>query len=160
MTGPNPPVGSSRTAAIRELRPWAVLIGSLVDNLGTTLWGLAWFAMRGVPVASETPPAELQRGIDTLMQSTADAAALLAIGMGFVVIGAYAGGRLAKNAPMLNGFAVSVVSLVVSIINEFLGTGAAPLWYSIIGYALVLPAGWAGGVLARAHFRRVASSGP
>jgi hypothetical protein len=160
LTETNAPGRPGRFAAIRELRPWAVLIGSLVDNLGTTLWGLAYFAMRGVPVASDTPPAELQQGIDTIMQSTGDAAALLAIGMGFVVIGAYAGGRLGKNAPMLNGMAVSVVSLIVTIINEFMATGTEPLWYSVIGYALVLPAGWAGAAMARAHVRRIASKEP
>jgi hypothetical protein len=140
-------------SVLRELRAWPILVGSLVDNLGTTLWGMAYLVLRGVPLI-DGEAAETQAAIDRVMQSTPDAAAMLFIGTAFIVLGAYAAGRLAGAGEIVNGIAVSVISLVIGIASQAGSTGTEPLWYLIIGYTVVLPAGWVGGRIAIAGARR------
>jgi hypothetical protein len=147
VTEPTPPDGTGRRS-LRELRPFAILVGSLVDNLGTTAWVLAYAAIRGVPLTTTTPTAEAQGAFDALLRSPLDSVVLFVIGMSFVVIGAYAAGRMAKRAPMLHAVGVSIISLAIGVIDIFMGGSPAPLWYRVSGLVLTLPAGWLGGRLA------------
>lgn len=145
MTDPAAPADPTR-----GLRPFAVLTGSLIDHFGTMLWVMAFLAWRGVPLGSAAPPEETKRAIEAMLHVPVDAAVLLFIGLAFVVIGAYAAGRLASNAPIVNGVAVSVISLVMATLDEIIApAGPEPLWYSVLGFGLLIPAGLAGGRLAR-----------
>jgi hypothetical protein len=124
---------------IRELKFKAILAGALVDTIGTlaiaTILILA-MATAGIPGDEITARMRGLSGI-TLM---------LIFGLGFTLVGGYVAGYAAGQSEILHGAIVAGIGLVLGLF--FRETGL-PLWYETISFAAMVPAGMAGGYIAR-----------
>lgn len=120
----------------------AIIVGAVADNAGTLLLMTVLAALLVRTGLSE----------DEVMSRMKSAAGLLLgliVGLGCTVGGGYLAGRMAGRAEVLHGALAAAVGLVLSII--FWESGD-PLWFDITGFAMMLPAGMAGGYVA--HRRR------
>jgi hypothetical protein len=69
------------------------------------------------------------------------------LGTATTVLGGYVCARIAKVFPYYNGLAIGIVGLVFSLFVM----GEAPVWYSVFGLMLALPASIYGAHLAKPH---------
>ena len=68
-------------------------------------------------------------------------------GTATTILGGYVCARIAKTFPYYNGLAIGVVGLVFTL----LVMGEAPLWYTILGLLMAIPASIYGAHLAKPH---------
>ncbi len=117
----------------------AVLVGAVADNVGT-LFLMTLLASALVSTGlSETE-------VMIRIKSTSGLLLGLIIGLGCTVLGGYIAGRMAGREEILHGVAVAVIGMIMaSIFRE----GGTPLWFEIIGFIGMLPAGIGGGYLAQ-----------
>jgi hypothetical protein len=71
---------------------------------------------------------------------------MLILGLGFTVGGGYVAGRTARQEEILHGASVAGLGIVLGL---FLRDPGLPLWYEAVSFAAMIPAGMAGGYLAR-----------
>lgn len=126
---------------LSDIKFSAVIVGAIIDNMGT-LVVMATFAALLV-----------QRGLseNEVMARMKDTNGLLLgliIGLGFTMLGGFFAGRIAGKKEMLHGALVAIVGMIVAIVFRESGE---PLWFTIVGFAGMLPAGIAGGYLALSH---------
>ncbi len=126
---------------LSDIRFKALIAGALVDNAGTLL---VMTTLAALLVKSGLSEDEVM----ARMKSTNGLLLGLVIGLGFTVLGGFFAGRMAKKAEMLHGALVAVVGMVITMI--FWESGH-PLWFDIVGFAGMLPAGLYGGYLAMRH---------
>lgn len=124
---------------IRGLKFKAVFLGVLVDTTGTlAIATILIFAM----AASGLPGEE----ITARMHGFSGILLMLILGLGFTLVGGYVAGHTAGQSELLHGAIVAGTGLVLGLF--FRETGL-PLWYEIISFAAMVPAGMAGGYIAR-----------
>jgi hypothetical protein len=129
---------------IRELKFKAIIFGFLVDTIGTLAIAAVLvntLALRGLPEAE----------ITTRMHSFSGLLLMLILGLGFTVVGGYVAGRTAGQAEILHGAVIAGIGLVLGL---FLRDPGLPLWYDAASFAAMIPAGVAGGYLARGNTTR------
>lgn len=124
---------------IRRLKFKAVLFGFLVDTIGTLVIATVLFAAMSTAGLSENEIAARMHGISGLLL-------MLIFGLGFTLVGGYVAGRTARQEEILHGAAVAGLGLVLGL---FLREPGLPLWYEAFSLAAMIPAGMAGGFLAR-----------
>jgi hypothetical protein len=124
------------------IRIKAVVLGFVTD-LGCSLTvAFAYGLILGVSMALKgIPPEE----IHTQLQGPVVLIPGLVFGFGFTILGGYVAGRIAKYAEILHGGIVGGIGIILGVFFY----GSLPLWYSIVSFAGVIPAGMAGGCLAR-----------
>lgn len=69
----------------------------------------------------------------------------LIIGLLCTTVGGYVAGKIAKRYEVLNSLAVGVLGLVIGVLFAF----SLPLWYNLLGFILVIPSAYLGGVIAK-----------
>lgn len=124
---------------LSDIKFKAVLLGALVDNAGTVLLMTVLAALLVKSGLSE----------DEVMARLKSANGLflgLIIGLSCTIGGSYLAGRMARGAEVLHGALVAVIGMALALVLHQSGD---PLWFDIAGFAAVLPAGMAGGYLAR-----------
>jgi hypothetical protein len=129
---------------IRELKFKAIIFGFLVDTIGTLAIAAVLvntLAAKGLPEAE----------ITTRMHSSSGLLLMLILGLGFTVVGGYVAGRTARQAEILHGAVIAGIGLVLGL---FLHDPGLPLWYEAVSFAAMIPAGVAGGYLARGNATR------
>ncbi len=124
---------------IRGLKFKAILFGFLVDTIGTMAVALVLLFAMAERGFSENEVAIRMHGPSGLLL-------MLILGLGFTVVGGYVAGRTARQTEILNGAAVAGIGLVLGL---FLREPGLPLWYEAVSFAAMIPAGVAGGYLAR-----------
>jgi hypothetical protein len=92
-----------------------------------------------------------EKGIIERMNSVSGLLLSLIIGLGCTFLGGYVAGRIAKKAEVLQGALVAGAGLVLGLVLHESGTS---LWYEVLGYVLIIPAGMAGGYAALHHRRK------
>lgn len=97
--------------------------------------------------------AETVSALDAVVRGTNFLVGSLVVGTLSTAIGGYATARLAKQAPYLNAAALGVVGLVT---GAFFAEGELPLWFNVIGFAVVLPASLLGAFVANRKASAVA----
>ncbi len=103
----------------------------------------------GMQLGSENlSQAELMQLIEEALQQPPYLLVGGILGLLATALGGYVAARAAEVAPLLNAACVGLFDVVLGL---FL-IGSSPLWFSVIGLLLTLPAAIAGGVL----FRRTA----
>lgn len=126
----------------------AVALGVLVDHMSTLIFTTLLVAI----VASE----------DLFSKNAADAeAARLALagspsfllstllgGSICTVLAAFIGSRYAADRFVLHGICIAVASAAIVLAADS-SLGAAVSWVAVVGWVMLLPAGWLGGTLAR-----------
>jgi hypothetical protein len=145
---PPPPIEPSNVFA--GLRPRAILIGLVVDILASlaVMMGLivVLAADRGLGLeedVSEEAVAELASSPEFLLWS-------FVLGVLCTALGGYVGARHAGCHYTRHGAFVGVASLLLGLlVYAATDTGpTAPLWYDLVAFLIVVPAGAAGGWLA------------
>jgi hypothetical protein len=124
---------------IRRLKFKAVLIGCLLDTIGTLSIAFAIiFAMgaAGIPVDE----------ISARMHGFSGLMLMLIVGLAGTFIGGYVAGRTAGQAEILHGAVVAGIGLILGL---FLREPNLPLWYEAVSFAAMAPIGMAGGYIAR-----------
>jgi len=88
-------------------------------------------------------------------------AAALAIGFVCTCLGAYCAGRIGKTRPIQHGLCVAGIIFVISL-ARFIDYSLAPpndlsavhpLWFELIGWMLIITAGYLGGIAAQRALR-------
>lgn len=119
----------------------AIVIGSLVDNIGTLITGLIFDAAVSA-TSSISDPNELAAMVYSSMPLQL---AQLAFGLALTAIGAYVAATVAKKEPRLQAFAVGVVSTAIGFVFVFSAPEGAPFWAEAAGLLLTIPAAFLGG---------------
>jgi hypothetical protein len=76
----------------------------------------------------------------------------LILGTLTTAVGGYVAARLAKSVPYWNALVFGIVGIIVGILMA----GDLPLWYTVLGFGLTLPAALLGAYICK----RGADSGP
>jgi hypothetical protein len=129
-----------------DLSVRAVLIGSLVDVVGSFFAGGVFFAILGTASAARSAD-ELNFIYDS---SVPLQIVTLAIGLVMTGVGAYVAARLVRGAERLHAFAVGVVSTTVGFTIVFAAPESQPFWSQAASLILTIPAAFAGGEVRRA----------
>lgn len=131
---------------MKDLNVRAVLIGSLVDILGSFILGGVFFAVLGS--ATGAPSAEeLSRIYESSLQLQMSTVAL---GLTMTAIGAYVAARLTKGFERMHAFAVGVVSTAMGFSIVFAAPESSPFWSQAASLILTIPAAFVGGEVRRA----------
>lgn len=125
-----------------RLKPWPVLVGVLVDLLGTIVVVLSYMSI--------VLPAEIWSGdvpgnaLTPAQQSVADGLGLL-----MSVLGGFLAGRLAKIDEVHHGAAAGFGSLVLSLLlSSGVPAESAHSWRDVLVSVAVVPAAAVGGYMA------------
>jgi len=126
------------------LRAWPIVVGLLVDLVGSLFLGLGYSIVKiGANVAAGGG------GADQIVLTATDYLVTAVFGLLLVVAGGYVAGRLARVRPVAHALYVGIAVLVVTVIIEVLAPDpAAPLWFNVVSIAGVVPAATMGGRLA------------
>jgi hypothetical protein len=90
---------------MRKLKPWPIIVGILVDSLGSVALGVLYFLIVfGMQVARGGPPSEEPLGI-------ADLVVIEILGLVLTALGGFVAGRMAKSLQVHHGIAVGVGAL-------------------------------------------------
>jgi hypothetical protein len=135
-----------RDADMSDLDARAVVIGSIVDIVGSFLIGGVFFAVlaatNGDPSAEELD--RIYGGSVPLQLLT------LALGLAMTAVGAYVAARLAaKGGERLHAFAVGVVSTVLGFTVVLAAPESSPFWSQAASLILTIPAAFVGGEVRR-----------
>ncbi len=130
---------------LSDIRFDAVLVGAIVDNLGTTA---AMLALMTALTSTGISDAEALERIKTL----SGLILTLIVGLGWTMLGGYVAGRMAKRDELLHGALVAAVGIVIALIFR---EEKVPLWFEIAGLVGMLPAGMAGGRQAKQRNKRM-----
>lgn len=151
-----------------QIRP--IIAGAVVDYLATyvlTMFYLVFFYMREAFEKGGVTEKEIQEALERLLSSEDGVLTLVIIGTLGTVIGGYIAGRTASAEETKHGALVGAVSLALGLLQSAAAGEARPVpeWLELLGYALAIPAGAAGGALAQGQskiwFGKTASgSGP
>ena len=124
---------------ILELKFKAIVLGVLVDTVGTlAIATILIFAMAASGLSGDEITARMHGFSGILL--------MLILGLGFTLGGGYVAGRTAGQSELLHGAVVAGTGLILWLF--FRETGL-PLWYEIVSFAAMVPAGMAGGYIAR-----------
>jgi hypothetical protein len=128
------------------IRPKAVLFGILADIGATFIAMMVLTTFLGTQVGGEGLSQE--EAMQLIERTLKEPPYLLLgglLGLLATVLGGYVAARTAEVAPLLNAACVGVFDIVLGIFF----IGESPLWFSLIGLLLTMPAAVAGGVLCR-----------
>jgi len=142
------------------LRPRAILLGVIVDNLATLVASLVlvsiFAARQGLGQDGEIS----EEALETLASSPEFLIASLVVGLACTSLGGFVGARRAGSSFARHGGWIGVGSAVVALVLSVSSgpdRSPPPLWFELAGYLLVIPAGVLGGLLAGVRARRQTS---
>jgi len=156
VSEPSRPPAIQPTGVFDGLRPGAILIGVVVDNLATIVAGSLLVSLFAVRLAREHGAEPSEQAFEALLSSPGFLLASLIVGLLCTVLGAYVGARRAGCLFVRHGAWIAVGSAIVAVILLAMEgpTGSRPpLWFDMVGFALMIPAGAVGGLLAHYHLR-------
>lgn len=122
-----------------NIRFKAVIAGAFVDNLGTMFSVSLLIMALSLTGLQESEVAGRLKSLSGLLLT-------LIIGLGWTILGGYTAARMAKRDELPHGALVAVVGVVIALVFREEGI---PVWFEIIGLVCMLPAGMAGGSLAK-----------
>lgn len=129
-------------------RPLAIFVGWLADTVFSLATSLIFGIVVGaVFVAQGIRPENLQK-----MVEEADWIQLCGQAIGFVgtLLGSYIAAWMGKARPLLHAFGVGVASILTGLVGVALFPAAQPVWATVLGMLLALPAALLGGYLRSA----------
>jgi hypothetical protein len=135
------------------LKPGAILLGAVVDNLATVLMSMALVVVLGPEEVFSEDGEVSQAAFDALSSEPEFLLWSMVLGLGCTGLGAYVGATRAGQLHVRHGGWIAVASAALGLAFMLVpGEGpspAPPLWYEAIGWVLLVPAGLLGGVLSR-----------
>lgn len=124
-----------------DLNVRAVLIGEIVDSLGSMIVSII-FTAAVATWSGATTPEDLVLIFDG---SPGLQATQLALGLALTASGAYVAAMLANEQQRKHAFAVGVISTVLGFLFAFSAPESAPFWVQAMGLVLTVPAAFVGG---------------
>jgi hypothetical protein len=151
VSEPHRPSSIEPTGVFEGLRPGAILIGVIVDTAATILSGIVLVSFFAAHAASQGDGGTSVEEFDAIVTSPTFLLASLVVGTLCTVLGAFVGARRAACFHVRHGAWIAVGSAVIALVSYAASTQAepSPLWFDLVGFALIIPAGVAGGLLAR-----------
>lgn len=153
-SGHPPPI--QPTGVFDGLRPGAILIGVIVDNLATFIAGPFVLSLFASELAREAGGELPEDALEPLLASPEFLLASLIVGLLCTVFGAYVGARRAACFCIRHGAWIAVGSAISALVIFALAGqqgSRPPLWFDLVGFSLMIPAGALGGFLAQYHLR-------
>lgn len=131
-----------------ELRP--IVFGALVDYLASLLGGGLLFAVLAYEAGFDPGKQPSPEAIQALLATPQGMRGALLVGVLGTLLGGFLGARRARREFARHGAFVGLVSLSLAVMTLALETAppTTPLWYDLLGAALVIPVGALGGALA------------
>jgi hypothetical protein len=145
------------TGIFDGLRPAAILIGVVVDNLATLVASYFLVLLFAIQLLRQHGGDVPDEALDPVLASPEFLLASLIAGLLCTVFGAYVGARRAACFYVRHGAWIAVGSAIVGVLLYVIPAQAEsrpPMWFDMVGFTLMIPAGVAGGLLARYHSRR------
>jgi hypothetical protein len=135
------------------LKPGAIFIGAVVDNLATVLVSIALVVVLGTEEIFSEDEEASQAAFDALSSEPEFLLWSLVLGVACTVLGAYIGAGRAGQFHVRHGGWIAVASaalgLVFMLVSGERPGPSPPLWYEATGWVLLLPAGLLGGALSK-----------
>jgi hypothetical protein len=141
------------------LRPAAILLGVVIDNLATFVSGSLLVSLFAAGVARQHGGELPDDALEPLLASNAFLLASLTVGLLCTAFGAFVGARRAACFCVRHGAWIAVGSAIVGVVfyaTSGQGASRPPLWFDLVGFSLMIPAGALGGLLADYHLRQSA----
>lgn len=151
MSEPHKAPSIEPTGIFDGLRPGAILLGVVVDTVATIISGVALLFVFTVQVASQHDGDIPEEVLEAMVASPTFLLASLVVGILCTIFGAYVGAKRAACFHVRHGAWIAVGSAVVSLVSYAIQAQAEPnpFWFDIVAFTLIIPAGVAGGLLAR-----------
>ena len=151
MSEPIRPPSIEPTGIFEGLRPGAILLGVIVDTVATIISGFVLVSLFAVQTASRADGEISGEAFDAIVTSPTFLLASVVLGILCTILGAFVGARRAACSFVRHGAWIAVGSAVVSLVSYAVSAPAEPnpLWFDIVGFTLIIPAGIAGGLLAQ-----------
>ena len=134
------------------LSPAAILLGAVVDNIATLLTSFGLILALGATDVFAEDEESSGAAFNELLDSPEFLFWSLVLGLSCTVLGAYVGARRAGQLHVRHGGWIAVASALFGLLFVLVPgqqpEQATPLWYEVLGWALLLPSGLLGGVLA------------
>jgi hypothetical protein len=151
VSEPSRPPSIEPTGIFDGIRPGAILLGVIVDTVATIISGFVLLFAFAMQVAGQRDVNVPDDAIDAMVTSPTFLLASLVVGILCTILGAFVGARRAACFHVRHGAWIAVGSAVVSLASYAVSAQAEPnpLWFDIVGFTLIIPAGIAGGLLAQ-----------
>ena len=151
MSEPHKAPSIEPTGIFDGIRPGAILLGVIVDTVATIVSGVALLFVFTVQVAWQHEGDIPDAPLDAMVTSPMFLFASLAVGLLCTILGAYVGAGRAACFHLRHGAWIAVGSAVVSLVSYAIPAQGEPnpFWLDIVAFTLIIPAGVAGGLLAR-----------
>jgi peroxiredoxin len=127
---------------LKEIRVKALLLGVLADFGGGVVTGILMGIFGGIIFFSKSISGD---GLDASSFGNVFRIPSLVFGWGFTILGGYVAGRVANQSEVLHGGLVGAINIPLGLLFAF----ACPLWLNVIFFALIIPCGMAGGLIAK-----------
>jgi membrane associated rhomboid family serine protease len=163
VSQPTRPPAIQPTGIFEGLRPRPILIGVVVDNVATVVTSLLVLSLFAAQIASQHGGEIPDEAMDTLARSTEFLLASLVTGLACTVFGAYVGATQAASSHVRHGAWIGVASAITGLFFYAIQgqeVPRPPLWFDVVGFTLIIPAGAVGGLLARFRSTRRAVDEP
>lgn len=146
---PYTPPSAEPLRAPRRFRFLAVLAGWVTDVACTVGGTLVLGLVVGMALGARGIPAER---VDAILDCAPwfDALGQL-VGSMSTCLGGYVAARMAKGFPLRHAFAVGMASLLTGLVPTVLVPDAQPLWTSVAGLVVAIPAALLGGAMSAAR---------
>ena len=150
------------TGVFDGLRPGAILIGVVVDNLATFVASSILIGLFAAGLADDQGGELPERALEPLLASPEFLLASLAVGLLCTVFAAYVGAKRAARFFVRHGVWIAIGSAFCALFSYVVAGQQGPhppLWFDLVGFTLMIPAGALGGLLADHHLRKLNSRG-
>ena len=137
-----------------------IVVGVFADNLATMLGGLLFLSAQveryGIQPGDELPEEVLR----ALQSDPTLLAGSLVIGILATTLGGYAAGRMAHGHRRQHGAFVGLVGVLLGLLAYAPAAAGErpPLWFDLLGFLLMIPAGALGGALAELRSARTSEN--
>jgi len=162
VSEPGHPPPIQPAGVFEGLRPGAILIGVIIDNLATLVASSLLVSLFAAELAREHGEELPEEAIELLLTSPEFLLASLVVGLLCTVFAAYVGARRAACFCVRHGAWIAVGSAISSLVFYASAEPGPrpPLWFDLIGFAMMIPAGALGGLLADYHLRVLSGRAP
>ena len=150
------------TGVFDGLRPGAILIGIVVDNLATFVASAMLLSFFAAGLADEYGGDLPEEAFESLLASPEFLLASLAVGLLCTVFAAYVGAKRAARFFVRHGVWIAIGSAFCALFSYVVAGQQGPhppLWFDLVGFTLMIPAGALGGLLADYHLRLLSGQG-
>jgi hypothetical protein len=133
---------------MKKIRIGAVVIAFVAElGLDQIISTILLVAFGHTNFAPEMSDSERQAFITAVWSDEGFVLFAFILGTATTILGGYLCARIAKIFPYYNGLAIGIVGLVFTLVVM----GEAPVWYTVLGLLIALPASIYGAHLAKPH---------